>query len=390
MADVARARGGWRRGLLVALGSLLVSLAAAEVFLRVAAPQPDPYASLKLLPETRWPGSPYVPSAFPPHHRLTLRTEPGLPGMDGRPRRFTVNHLGYRGDSLAMPKPAGELRVFMVGGSTTECIFLDDAEAVTAVLERRLNQGRAGGTRVKVYGAGKSGDRSYDHVAMVAHRIAHLQPDVIVVFAGINDLAAAMMGRDYLVRSGVEGGTRLDAFDLVKVAATELHLPRLLHRALTPEDPRRIYSTSQYGKLARQHAQLPLSPRRPVTNVAPYAENLATLMGIARAQGARAVLMTQQSTWNSPDPRAAAWHWLTGGRERFRAEWMAAALEEYNQAVREVGRRQEVPVFDLARALPGTMDYFYDDVHFNVRGAEAAGTLLARFLVEQGVVPPAR
>jgi hypothetical protein len=30
---------------------------------------------------------------------------------------------------------------------------------------------------VRVYGAGRSGDKSFDHVAMVAHRIAHLEPD---------------------------------------------------------------------------------------------------------------------------------------------------------------------------------------------------------------------
>jgi lysophospholipase L1-like esterase len=375
-------RGGRGVGALLALGSLVVSLAVAELGLRLAHPLPDPYAALKQVPDVSWPGSAYVPSAFAPHYALTVRAEPGLPGIDPAPRRFSHDNLGYRGDSLATPKPAGELRVFMVGGSTTECMFLDDREAVTARLQAYLRQALPG-ANVRVYGAGKSGDRSWDHVAMTAHRIAHLQPDVIVVFAGVNDVMAGVAGRDYLMRAETRP---LGRGVLLKMMSSELQLVRLVHAALARPTPQQVGAATHYRYLAHLAASRPLRPLPRLPDPTAYAENLASLAGIGRAQGARVVLMTQATTWNTADPRVRAWHWMQPRDARYPERELDAAMGRYNAAMRAVGAAQGVPVLDLAAALPKTADYFYDDVHFNVRGADTAARLLARFMVEQGVV----
>src|SRR5262249_39851803 len=113
----------------VILGSVLASLVVAETLLRVLAPIPDPYARYKELP-----GSPSpILREFPANFFLETEAEPGLPGVPVRRRRFTTNNVGFRGGFLARPKPTAEYRVFMVGGSTTECVYLDDTEAVTFV-----------------------------------------------------------------------------------------------------------------------------------------------------------------------------------------------------------------------------------------------------------------
>ena len=161
------------------LGSLLVSLVAAEILLRVLAPLPDPYARYKELPRAPSPILRELPLSF----FLETEAEPGLPGVPPRRRRFTTNNVGFRGGFLARPKPAAEYRVFMVGGSTTECLYLDDTEAVTFILQEELNRRMGGKRQWRVYNAGKSGNRSYDHLAMISQRIVHLEPDMIIVFA---------------------------------------------------------------------------------------------------------------------------------------------------------------------------------------------------------------
>jgi len=369
-------------GALLAAGSLLVSLLVAEVALRLLHPLPDPYERFKIEPLVA-PNTPYVPSAWPAGYRRAVRAEPGLPGIDTRTRRFSTNELGFRGGPLAIPKPAGEYRVFVVGGSTTECLFLDDAESLTARLEVYLRP-LAPGRDVRVYGAAHSGDRSWDHVAMVSQRIAHLQPDLVIVFAGINDLNAGITGRDYLMR---DSGQPLSRRTLAKMVFSESQLGRLVHAAFDRRDHAVI--VSQVRRSAARIAALPVTPFPHRPDPARYGENLATLAGIARAHGARFVMMTQATTWMGGDPRARQWFWLGGTRAHHREAALDSAMRAYNAEMMRVGAEQGIPVYDLYGNIPRTLDNFYDDVHFNARGADTAARLLATFLAARGTLAPA-
>jgi len=136
--------------------SFLVSLAAAEILLRLLAPLPDPYARFKL-------NSPPKPISreFPLNFLLETEVEPGLPGIPARRGRFTTSNVAFRGGFLARPKPAAEYRVFMVRGSTTECLYLDATEALAFVLQEELNQRLGGKGQWRPYGAGQTGHISY-------------------------------------------------------------------------------------------------------------------------------------------------------------------------------------------------------------------------------------
>jgi hypothetical protein len=61
-----------------------------------------------------------------------------MPGVSGR-TRFTVNAFGFRSPRLrSIDKPAGVRRIFCIGGSTTECNYIDDQEVWTEKLNQRL------------------------------------------------------------------------------------------------------------------------------------------------------------------------------------------------------------------------------------------------------------
>jgi lysophospholipase L1-like esterase len=74
----------------------------------------------------------------------------------------------------------------------------------------------------------------------------------------------------------------------------------------------------------------------------------------------------------------------------YREDFMDEALESYNDVMRAIAEEHSVPVYDLARSLPKSSDYFYDDVHFNVEGAATAGEGLASFILEKQLVPRRR
>ena len=66
----------------------------------------------------------------------------------------------------------------------------------------------------------------------------------------------------------------------------------------------------------------------------------------------------------------------------YRADNMKAALEHYNNIIRKLSIEYSIPLFDLEKEIPGTLQYFYDDVHFNNNGARTAGMMLAKFILK--------
>lgn len=361
----------------------------AEILLRTFAPAPDPYAKYKQM--LRIPSNQFIRSEFPRNYSARTEIEPGLPGMYGV-HSFTTNNMGFRGPSLISPKPRNEFRIFIVGASTTECFYLDDSESLDRTVQDALSQRVVGGKFVRVYNAGKSGDASDDHIAMISQRIIHLSPDMIVLFCGINDLSRSIYGYDYLhyVRPS-EHRTQSSTRDLVAFLSTEFQIPRRIYSTLkrfAPQSDREILETvtlrSTYKqRIARCRAHFPPSIP-PNTTVEAYRNNLKTIVGAVQAHGIDLVFMTQQSTWNSRvDPTAKERHWMLYiAGVTYREDFMDQALEGLNAAMRDVAELHSVKLYDLAHEIPKSSEFFYDDVHFNVKGARRAGVGLASFISE--------
>ena len=98
--------------------------------------------------------------------------------------------------------------------------------------------------------------------------------------------------------------------------------------------------------------------------------------------------MTQQTTWpNHDDPAVEAWQWMLMGPEgTYPADAMQEGMDRLNDAVRDVAATTDAHLYDLAAAIPPTLEHFCDDVHFNVEGARVAGEGLAQVIEEAGLV----
>jgi lysophospholipase L1-like esterase len=372
--------------------TLLVSIFTGEMFLRIFLPLPDPYKELKT--PSHYPHH-YIPSQFPPNFRLTMKAEEGLPGVLGE-NLFSTNNMGFRGDYLASPKPDQEFRIFLVGASTTQCILVDDAQAINKVLQDELTRNIPRGMSVKVYDASKTGDRSYDHIAIIVHRIVHLQPDLIVILSGFSDLNASIKNADYLHYRANSYQVKLAFPTLVKMLATEFQLGRRAHylfSLLSGKTANQIFEgipvRTNYGMMVKVRMSVPVSNMIPRTNLAPYRNNLTTIAGVAKAHGVRLVFVTQPNSWNSSiDPSIKNWHWMSYRAGTTYSEVaMEDALTAFNNVMIEVAAEQGIPLCDLAKSIPKSTEFFFDDVHFNVKGAHEVGIQLASFIVIRDLIP---
>ncbi|MFH1999648.1 MAG: SGNH/GDSL hydrolase family protein, partial [Planctomycetota bacterium] len=294
--------------------TFLILLIALEWILQAAAPLPDPFGLAK---QVRSGSSRYVPKRFPQHVRLQTFIEDGLPGMSGV-NLFTTNEMGFRGDPLVRKKPENEYRVFFIGGSTTECVYLDDSNSLTQRTQEALQQEAGKGKTVKVYGAARSGDQTMDHIAILSQLIVHFDADAVAVYCGINDLYLGLAGHDYFIHPKQEDKSQGLLNKIVgqhwKQRITDFQIGRYLHLAVNHLAPashqagelQAVTLRTAYREQVEQKKSLPRLDALPAMDLTIYRENLLSLAGIAEAHGVKLYFITQPSTWNSKtDPKAS-------------------------------------------------------------------------------------
>jgi len=107
----------------------------------------------------------------------------------GAPGTCFVNNAGFRGKNVELPKPAGLYRILCLGGSTTEGGESDDT-TYPALLEKKL-QSAFPDSRIEVINCGVSG-MSLSKQLMKFSEYMALQPDLFVVYDGVNDAATEL------------------------------------------------------------------------------------------------------------------------------------------------------------------------------------------------------
>ncbi len=382
-----------RRGILrlaaAALGAGL-SLAAAELLLRSLGPERD---SCRV-----WP---------PGLERVFLPAPGLLPGVSG-PSVFRIDRLGFR--STERP-PAPLLSVLALGGSTTECLYLDQSETWPALLQERLRATRD--PTVWVANAGRSGRTTRDHVLQLRQLL--VQPprfDLLLLLAGTNDLASWLAGQapdptppgespellarafDVLPLARTPGGPhrRTALWNLLDAAHERFSRPPGMPQV--EDEAAAIYATWR----AHRRTAATRIERLPDGTAALHAFEcqLAAIAELCQTLGVKLVLLTQPALWDERLPVELEGRLWMGGVGDYQAQpgcayysagALARGLALFDERMRRFAAARGLPCLDLARAIGSDPRCFYDDVHFSEAGARAAAEFLARELVDRRLLP---
>lgn len=94
------------------------------------------------------------------------------------------NSLGFRG-----PEPPSDwddyATIIAVGGSTTECLLLNDSEDWPSVLHSQVKRRFP---HVWVNNAGLDGHSTFGHQMLIQDILSKLRPNVIIFLIGVNDV----------------------------------------------------------------------------------------------------------------------------------------------------------------------------------------------------------
>ena len=100
---------------------------------------------------------------------------------------ISINSHGFRGPEFEVQKPEGTYRVFVIGGSSAFGAGTADNATIPAHLERMYRESELP-FRVEVINAGIPGGQSYIEHMLVRDRILGMDPDLLIVYDGYNDI----------------------------------------------------------------------------------------------------------------------------------------------------------------------------------------------------------
>lgn len=166
----------FRRILFVAVavfGAAMFALSIAEVALRIsglASPPVAVTADERTFTE--------LPGIFFPSRTRTDRRIPGLA------HDVSINTLGFRGDDVSRNKPAGEVRIVMIGDSFTWGDYVNDDETLPSQVQRLLRP-HCGPVTVLNFGVGGT---SIDGQLEMLSRATALAPDAVILVYHDNDV----------------------------------------------------------------------------------------------------------------------------------------------------------------------------------------------------------
>lgn len=300
------------------------------------------------------------------------------------------NALGWRGHSIEMPKPEGLFRIVAIGGSATYgAAVADDAEAYPALLAAEL--ARQGYPQVEVINAGMLEYSSWETLLNFEFRVLDLEPDLVLVQAGVEDIAARLVWPSAAYRgdnSGYllppqpfrpPGWERSAALRWVAVALGQAQpyydlTAKWRLRAETAYDLTLLEQARQGTYPAGIFQETPLAAMLAANLPIYFMNNLEGLARVAQVNDVPVVFIT------SP-----AYGWF-GGQPEISAA-LQAALDEHNQIVAGLATTLDMGLFNLADTLPAEAAYYAGGTNLSAAGNAEWARQLAEFLVAEGWLP---
>jgi lysophospholipase L1-like esterase len=355
------------KNLLVVLVSLILVLGFCELVLRIYNPLGFRIKGNKII--------------LPINKKEIIHHEHGLGKLD-QVVIHQRNSLGFRG-----PEPpanfAKDLTIITVGGSTTECFDLAEDKTWPHVLGLKLQHDF---THLWLNNAGLSGNSTFGHYILLQDYLLRLQPKVIILLVGINDLGLRSERNFDQEIHGIKFRS-LERFLGSAAVHSEVATAVLnLYRFYFPKsvminnhnDPHETDLRKLPSFEVSKAAQTAIMKDHQDHYVGPYRQRLEKLLAICREHNIIPVLLTQPVLYGkSVDPTTGVNLEL-----KFVAQDMDGAtgwqvLELYNNVTRQVGRDQGALVIDLAREMPKDSRYYFDLLHYTNAGADKVADIIA-------------
>ncbi|MFZ5452359.1 MAG: SGNH/GDSL hydrolase family protein [Thermodesulfobacteriota bacterium] len=290
--------------------------------------------------------------------------------------RLTVDRDGFIMPSRKYAQP--DLSLVFLGGSTTECLFVDE-ENRFPYLAGVILEGMTG-KKINSYNGAMSGNNSLNSIDILVNKVIPLKPRVVVFMENINDLSTLLYEGTYWNKNSSRSPVEtMNKTKWLGKLLKEICIPNINYAYRNLKDA--LFQDRGDEFAAARGKKLKIDPARLNRE---FAMNLETIVNICQIRGIIPVLMTQASRITAqPDQAVKDYFAYYLHNSGINYQDVAEAYDSFNETIRRVGRQNQVLVIDLARGVPPDETYIYDMVHFNDTGSKYAAQIIAARLKDR-------
>jgi len=287
--------------------------------------------------------------------------------------RISINSLGFRGPEIENPKPPGTVRVAFLGASTTWCAEVSGNDyvwphLVTSSLGRTFPS-----VRFDYINGGVPGYTMDSLLKIMQHRVAALQPDVIVIYEASNNLSGEL--RELAAKRGIIPDAKMKELSWPSHHSLLWHLIEKNLRILAAQRA----ADNKRGSLEVDPGDLGEGYRHGLTRLVLAAQQHAKLIALATFS---IQLRREQSPEQQMHASASAFFYTPFATTRLLTE----GFGRYNQIIREVAKETGALLIEGENEIPGDSVHFADTVHFTDAGSEAMAHRISGALVSSSTL----
>jgi len=268
-----------------------------------------------------------------------------------------LNNLGAVGDDLSLEKDGNEIRIILLGGSTS---FNEEYVAIV----KRIVSARHRDLSVKVVSWGKPRYTSYNNKVNFEKNILSYKPDIVALYMGINDnLYNAFPWLDGLPDIGYFNWCTVNesiAVKLVKYFFID----------------KRIRSKPDFSANEMRSKDI-------------FRSNITAIIKMARQNNVGVILSTFAISYPSDDQLMLKI--LKSKEKQMEHSWgktesAVMGVMEHNKIVRQLSGQYKLPLALNYELIPKNSIYFIDMCHFTPKGIELLGTNMANTILQSGYI----
>jgi hypothetical protein len=243
--------------------------------------------------------------------------------------------------------------IFFLGGSTTECHYVQENNRFPYVVGKILN---ACGFNYATKNSGVSGNHTLHSIDILINKIAGYNPSYVILMEAFNDLTTLTYEQSYYNRNAFRG-LIVDQKSLLKESTTRDEFA----------DKRRMKITVDTSRLYGE-----------------YRKSLRLFISACISMDIKPILMTQFNRIEQNLPDKCPSLQIVGGKFDSLISNLnyIDAYKRMNGIIREVAAEKNTPLIDLDHMVPKRATYLYDLVHVNDSGSLLIANIVAEHLMK--------